>query len=114
MFQPRWMWKSLETLMTGGLSVPGGKAWLIVPARSSQSRLSTASLSFSRFRIRSESFQPVSPMNSGWVVGQLQGSFTCVITWPQSEEHTSELQSLMRILYAAFCLKQNIHTLQQT
>src|SRR3546814_7869974 len=34
--------------------------------------------------------------------------------WPRpdrSEEHTSELQSLMRISYAVFCLKQtNIHT----
>src|SRR3546814_10570004 len=30
--------------------------------------------------------------------------------WPRSEEHTSELQSLMRISYAVFCLKQNKHT----
>src|SRR3546814_3476801 len=34
---------------------------------------------------------------------------------PRSEEHTSELQSLMRISYAVFCLKQknilNIHLL---
>src|SRR3546814_7146533 len=29
---------------------------------------------------------------------------------PRSEEHTSELQSLMRISYAVFCLKQNIQT----
>src|SRR3546814_4201517 len=27
----------------------------------------------------------------------------------RSEEHTSELQSLMRISYAAFCLKKNTH-----
>src|SRR3546814_7586511 len=27
----------------------------------------------------------------------------------RSEEHTSELQSLMRISYAVFCLKQTIH-----
>src|SRR3546814_2953390 len=27
----------------------------------------------------------------------------------RSEEHTSELQSLMRISYAVFCLKKNIH-----
>src|SRR3546814_5296957 len=27
----------------------------------------------------------------------------------RSEEHTSELQSLMRISYAVFCLKQNNH-----
>src|SRR3546814_5033958 len=28
----------------------------------------------------------------------------------RSEEHTSELQSLMRISYAVFCLKKNHHT----
>src|SRR3546814_9765655 len=28
----------------------------------------------------------------------------------RSEEHTSELQSLLRIPYAAFCLKPKIHT----
>src|SRR3546814_4926624 len=27
--------------------------------------------------------------------------------WARSEEHTSELQSLMRISYAVFCLKKN-------
>src|SRR3546814_1774967 len=35
----------------------------------------------------------------------------------RSEEHTSELQSLMRISYAVFCLKKKkiyIHTCQQT
>src|SRR3546814_1383834 len=30
----------------------------------------------------------------------------------RSEEHTSELQSLMRISYAVFCLKKKIHTPQ--
>src|SRR3546814_6793467 len=28
----------------------------------------------------------------------------------RSEEHTSELQSLMRISYAVFCLQKNSHT----
>src|SRR3546814_3228662 len=28
------------------------------------------------------------------------------LTWARSEEHTSELQSLMRISYAVFCLKK--------
>src|SRR3546814_7047261 len=33
---------------------------------------------------------------------------------PRSEEHTSELQSLMRISYAVFCLKKNKeHKLQR-
>src|SRR3546814_2962734 len=31
----------------------------------------------------------------------------------RSEEHTSELQSLMRISYAVFCLKKNIKLIQQ-
>src|SRR3546814_5086373 len=31
-------------------------------------------------------------------------------TRPRSEEHTSELQSLMRISYAVFCLKKKINT----
>src|SRR3546814_7862652 len=32
----------------------------------------------------------------------------------RSEEHTSELQSLMRISYAVFCLKQKKHTMSST
>src|SRR3546814_3131502 len=31
----------------------------------------------------------------------------------RSEEHTSELQSLMRISYAVFCLKKNIKNLKR-
>src|SRR3546814_2039818 len=35
--------------------------------------------------------------------------------WPyRSEEHTSELQSLMRISYAVFCLQNNIPTINNT
>src|SRR3546814_4178037 len=30
-------------------------------------------------------------------------------SWMRSEEHTSELQSLMRISYAVFCLKKKIN-----
>src|SRR3546814_6293864 len=36
------------------------------------------------------------------------------ITGYRSEEHTSELQSLMRISYAVFCLKKKKHTCQPT
>src|SRR3546814_9101912 len=32
----------------------------------------------------------------------------------RSEEHTSELQSLMRISYAVFCLKKKKHTVKAT
>src|SRR3546814_7775216 len=33
-----------------------------------------------------------------------------LVAFPRSEEHTSELQSLMRISYAVFCLKKNTST----
>src|SRR3546814_8120302 len=36
------------------------------------------------------------------------------ITTNRSEEHTSELQSLMRISYAVFCLKKNNYTKQNS
>src|SRR3546814_4710340 len=37
--------------------------------------------------------------------------FNCALS--RSEEHTSELQSLMRISYAVFCLKKKNHINQQ-
>src|SRR3546814_7256837 len=41
-----------------------------------------------------------------WIVGGI-GFVTGQNLWdPRSEEHTSELQSLMRISYAVFCLKK--------
>src|SRR3546814_3119351 len=41
-----------------------------------------------------------------WSV-QAAGRLRCAM---RSEEHTSELQSLMRISYAVFCLKKNTQT----
>src|SRR3546814_6891249 len=44
---------------------------------------------------------------------------TAHLRWPlsaacwRSEEHTSELQSLMRISYAVFCLKKKTHTYKE-
>src|SRR3546814_5318459 len=40
------------------------------------------------------------------------GKFTGATTEGRSEEHTSELQSLMRISYAVFCLKKKIISLE--
>src|SRR3546814_4197771 len=42
-----------------------------------------------------------------------QGSF-CALMVVRSEEHTSELQSLMRISYAVFCLKKKNKTSNYT
>src|SRR3546814_1800451 len=43
-----------------------------------------------------------------------RGGFEIGIGVDRSEEHTSELQSLMRISYAVFCLKKNKQTKDQT
>src|SRR3546814_3974912 len=44
------------------------------------------------------------------IAGQLSGEGNSAafreFAWRRSEEHTSELQSLMRISYAVFCLKK--------
>src|SRR3546814_6900830 len=39
-------------------------------------------------------------------IDNVYGDRNLVCTCPRSEEHTSELQSLMRISYAVFCLKK--------
>src|SRR3546814_4930601 len=44
----------------------------------------------------------------GWVSIDASGAFER--TLERSEEHTSELQSLMRISYDVLCLKKKIHT----
>src|SRR3546814_6228355 len=44
--------------------------------------------------------------NREWLVGWLQNPTTIRPGGVRSEEHTSELQSLMRISYAVFCLKK--------
>src|SRR3546814_9281959 len=41
-------------------------------------------------------------------------TFATLPTRPRSEEHTSELQSLMRISYAVFCLKKKKSTHAKT
>src|SRR3546814_7787930 len=41
----------------------------------------------------------------GGIIFALSGAVAGGVTW-RSEEHTSELQSLMRISYAVFCLKK--------
>src|SRR3546814_8428105 len=37
---------------------------------------------------------------------EVLGYYAADFVWERSEEHTSELQSLMRISYAVFCLKK--------
>src|SRR3546814_5736698 len=44
--------------------------------------------------------------SAAWVSQIINGTTWVTSLGPRSEEHTSELQSLMRISYAVFCLKK--------
>src|SRR3546814_2347531 len=46
-------------------------------------------------------------------VASRKGALGACLTQNRSEEHTSELQSLMRISYAVFCLKKKKHKQQE-
>src|SRR3546814_8162918 len=55
------------------------------------------------------------PFGYDWMIGhsiediapeEMQRRYTAMLAGSRSEEHTSELQSLMRISYAVFCLKK--------
>src|SRR3546814_6936541 len=55
------------------------------------------------------------PGSANLNVGQrIGGSVGQAFGEPRSEEHTSELQSLMRISYAVFCLKKKKKTISKT
>src|SRR3546814_2251232 len=48
----------------------------------------------------------VDPAQRGWAADVQNYSATVALNSVRSDEHTSELQSLMRISYAVFCLKK--------
>src|SRR3546814_4420465 len=52
--------------------------------------------------LRSAAPSALRACSARWPAGRAEGA--------RSEEHTSELQSLMRISYAVFCLKKKTHT----
>src|SRR3546814_1019502 len=53
-----------------------------------------------------EGFSPVEDSGAKLEIVRSIPSYTCFVEKARSEEHTSELQSLMRISNAVFCLKK--------
>src|SRR3546814_5005009 len=49
-----------------------------------------------------------------WFIAALDGFYRADTPFSRSEEHTSELQSLMRISYAVFCLKKKTQIYKYT
>src|SRR3546814_7587292 len=64
-------------------------------------------------RASSRSHRPLCWAMSCWAPKTIARS-TAGLSAIRSEEHTSELQSLMRISYAVFCLKKKNHLLVMT
>src|SRR3546814_4005194 len=60
------------------------------------------------FVILADKFRLISPGNTAFAPFQVIDGITYIkkAAIQRSEEHTSELQSLMRISYAVFCLKK--------
>src|SRR3546814_5940093 len=86
----------------------------------SRSRVRTSLLP-ANYRLRTNSARSTSPLMPGYLqsiscaspVRRIEGMSVprlsvCPAPLTRSEEHTSELQSLMRISYAVFCLKKKI------
>src|SRR3546814_9454964 len=67
----------------------------------------------SRIRLKTghEPHRSVDAGNARWRSGWWPFPIDRYCDDPRSEEHTSELQSLMRISYAVFCLKKKNNTL---
>src|SRR3546814_3869151 len=62
---------------------------------------------------RPEIFQGRIGSALSWIV-MIGGMYLVYRGWIRSEEHTSELQSLMRNSYAVFCLKKQNKHIQNT
>src|SRR3546814_948260 len=72
---------------------------------------STCGLMLSHLKLRSA---PTWISESKWPMLQTMARSFIARMWSRSEEHTSELQSLMRISYAVFCLNKKHHITHKT
>src|SRR3546814_7184662 len=75
-------------------------------ARPAIPRRAHPSLMDRRGGVRRAAGRRLRPREDGADLGQLQPGARRLRDLARSEEHTSELQSLMRISYAVFCLKK--------
>src|SRR3546814_2560019 len=89
------------------------KQWCLAPAFGCDARRALRRVvALDRASMRYRSAFPFHPTTSwcydsvSWIFLALPFALFCVLCGPRSEEHTSELQSLMRISYAVFCLKK--------
>src|SRR3546814_10129035 len=89
---------------------PGGEVLLSWPelflGRGVAASGKTTQLVSVQWRNATSSLTQIRPMGEYTLVLQQGSSNNIALALVRSEEHTSELQSLMRISYAVFCLKK--------
>src|SRR3546814_5773893 len=78
-------------------------------------RLGCSAIGFTIYPGSDQIFEQIEEIRELSAEAKSVGIATVVWSYPRggnlrSEEHTSELQSLMRISYAVFCLKKKINT----
>src|SRR3546814_1589907 len=115
-FQPRLRFASLDEL--NGWLEAECRRWAERQAHPEQGELTVAQA----LEIERSALQPILGPFDGFNESEHAVTGTCLISFDRnrysvlsrSEEHTSELQSLMRISYAVFCLKKKKKQLHST
>src|SRR3546814_5812421 len=98
----RRIWYSLSVRVWAGATVMESPVCTPIGSKFSMEQTMMQLSFLSRTTSISYSFQPIR-----------DSSISSSLVGDRSEEHTSELQSLMRISYAVFCLKKKHNTQQQ-
>src|SRR3546814_10045238 len=84
----------------------GGGAHGLVPEQDDQRLRHAVRSAMCLLRVGSRAARSAVPVDQPGLLLRLQGQYPARLDHLRSEEHTSELQSLMRISYAVFCLKK--------
>src|SRR3546814_2071620 len=93
-----------------GDAIAGLGFWILAGARGRAMSCMTAKTLQRRLQVAFGVDQEVRGDHDLLALGQSVEDLDPIATAARSEEHTSELQSLMRISYAVFCLKKKTQT----
>src|SRR3546814_6466370 len=96
--------RPLESIALGGMG-PDPLPRTLVPMKATSGPLPIGD--DWTYEIKWDGMRALAFVDDGTVRVQSYNERDVTVSWPErSEEHTSELQSLMRISYAVFCLKK--------
>src|SRR3546814_5873637 len=100
----------LDALPISALPAEAGPTWILTLGRSkvgSEERVDSVQGEARMADARPKKLDRPVDVRRDHVLGNPSAAMTLVEYGSRSEEHTSELQSLMSISYAVFCMKKN-------